>query len=58
MLISYQLENGEMQEKQEKKYFIIPGDVSSLFAKIIHFTRKTGWASGLRRGGRRGGSDD
>ena len=52
MLISYQLENGEMQEKQEKKIFIITGDLSFLFTKIIQFKRKTGWLSGLRRGGR------
>ena len=46
MLISYQLENGEMQEKQEKKY------LSFVFTKIICFIRKTGWLCGLRRGGR------
>ena len=51
MLISYQLENGEMQEKQEK-IFIITGNLSFVFTTIICFIRKTGWQSGLRRGGR------
>ena len=38
--------------KNSKKIFIITGNLSFVFTKIICFIRKTGWLSGLRRGGK------